>query len=251
MGKLTGFGRPRANKLKKDALPELTAFGRPRANKFKTDAYIRNPRSKKWTDRETTALRSGVLKHGLRESRFGPMKRISWTLIKYDPEFSDDLKDRSTVDMKDKWRNISRRGGSADLEPDLEPDPEPDHEPDIHSEGSINELEAHDQAMIAEVLLDGNKTGSFDVFASANNEGMGASYEQRDQLMELTNIVKDIDNSNSASENWLGMFKSDNGCFFQSDKPPDAFDLDGYDANAENNGSDFSALSGCLSMTFE
>lgn len=245
MRKLTGFGRPRANKLKTDALLKLTAFGRPRANKLKTDADIRNPRSKKWTDRETTALRSGVLKHGLRESRFGPMKRISWTLIKYDPEFSDDLKDRSTVDMKDKWRNISRRGGSADPEPDLEPDPEPDQEPDIHSEGSINELEAHDQAMIAEVLLDGNKTGSFDVFASANNEGIGASYEheQRDQLMELTNIVKDIDNSNSASENWLGMF--------QSDKPPDAFDLDGYDANAENNGSDFSALSGCLSMTFE
>lgn len=55
--------------------------------------------SKQWTDRETECLRQGMVLFGAR--------KYKWTLIK--KHFSDDLKARSNVDLKDRWRNLLGR----------------------------------------------------------------------------------------------------------------------------------------------
>uniref|UniRef100_A0A1J3D3F7 MYB transcription factor n=1 Tax=Noccaea caerulescens TaxID=107243 RepID=A0A1J3D3F7_NOCCA len=51
----------------------------------------------KWTAEEEEALLAGIKKHG-------PGK---WKNILRDPEFSDQLINRSNIDLKDKWRNLS------------------------------------------------------------------------------------------------------------------------------------------------
>ncbi|KAF2294732.1 hypothetical protein GH714_015794 [Hevea brasiliensis] len=51
----------------------------------------------KWTAEEEAALKAGVLKHGTGK----------WRTILVDPEFSAILRQRSNVDLKDKWRNIN------------------------------------------------------------------------------------------------------------------------------------------------
>uniref|UniRef100_A0A0D6QZP2 MYB transcription factor n=1 Tax=Araucaria cunninghamii TaxID=56994 RepID=A0A0D6QZP2_ARACU len=51
----------------------------------------------KWTSDEEGALRAGV-------DKYGPGK---WRTIQKDPEFALRLKDRTNVDLKDKWRNMS------------------------------------------------------------------------------------------------------------------------------------------------
>ncbi|CAN6907178.1 unnamed protein product, partial [Brassica oleracea] len=51
----------------------------------------------KWTEEEEEALLAGVQKHG-------PGK---WKNIIRDPEFADPLYNRSNIDLKDKWRNLS------------------------------------------------------------------------------------------------------------------------------------------------
>lgn len=51
----------------------------------------------KWTAEEEAALKAGVRKHGTGK----------WRTILSDPEFSDVLRLRSNVDLKDKWRNIN------------------------------------------------------------------------------------------------------------------------------------------------
>ncbi|CAN6935297.1 unnamed protein product, partial [Brassica oleracea] len=50
----------------------------------------------KWTGDEEEALRAGIEKHG-------PGK---WKNILRDPEFADQLSNRSNIDLKDKWRNL-------------------------------------------------------------------------------------------------------------------------------------------------
>ncbi|KAG2259552.1 hypothetical protein Bca52824_078846 [Brassica carinata] len=51
----------------------------------------------KWTEEEEEALLAGVKKHG-------PGK---WKNILRDPDFADPLSNRSNIDLKDKWRNLS------------------------------------------------------------------------------------------------------------------------------------------------
>ncbi|XP_044494890.1 telomere repeat-binding factor 4 [Mangifera indica] len=51
----------------------------------------------KWTDEEEKALLAGVAKHG----------RGKWKNILKDPEFASFLTNRSNIDLKDKWRNLS------------------------------------------------------------------------------------------------------------------------------------------------
>ncbi|XP_042405625.1 single myb histone 6-like isoform X2 [Zingiber officinale] len=51
----------------------------------------------KWTQDEEAALKAGVNKHGAGK----------WRTILKDPEFSNMLRNRSNVDLKDKWRNMS------------------------------------------------------------------------------------------------------------------------------------------------
>ncbi|CAN8292842.1 unnamed protein product [Cochlearia groenlandica] len=51
----------------------------------------------KWTEEEEEALLAGVRKHG-------PSK---WQSILRDPEFTVVLRNRTNVDLKDKWRNLS------------------------------------------------------------------------------------------------------------------------------------------------
>ncbi|VVA91661.1 unnamed protein product [Arabis nemorensis] len=51
----------------------------------------------KWTAEEENTLLAGVEKHG-------PGK---WKNILRDPEFADQLANRSNIDLKDKWRNLS------------------------------------------------------------------------------------------------------------------------------------------------
>ncbi|KAL5728709.1 hypothetical protein ACHQM5_001759 [Ranunculus cassubicifolius] len=51
----------------------------------------------KWTSEEEEALRAGVAKHGTGK----------WKNIQKDPEFHDCLANRSNIDLKDKWRNMS------------------------------------------------------------------------------------------------------------------------------------------------
>ncbi|XP_074576727.1 single myb histone 2-like [Curcuma longa] len=51
----------------------------------------------KWTQDEEAALKAGVNKHGAGK----------WRTILKDPEFSNVLRNRSNVDLKDKWRNMS------------------------------------------------------------------------------------------------------------------------------------------------
>ncbi|XP_024008306.1 telomere repeat-binding factor 4 isoform X2 [Eutrema salsugineum] len=51
----------------------------------------------KWTAEEEEALLAGVTKHG-------PGK---WKNILRDPDFADQLSNRSNIDLKDKWRNLS------------------------------------------------------------------------------------------------------------------------------------------------
>lgn len=55
--------------------------------------------SKQWTDRETECLRQGI-------ALFGTQK-YKWTLIK--KHFGDELRARSNVDLKDRWRNLLGR----------------------------------------------------------------------------------------------------------------------------------------------
>ena len=174
------------------------------------------------------ALRSGVQKYGLRDPGFeiGTRTRTSWKLIKNDPEFSIELTRRSHMDLKDKWRNMFRYKKQRSVEPYPEPV--------ILSEGSINTLEEKDGDIIKELLLDGKDTGPLDVCGNDPEivvKDMVASDEQRNMIMEVTKVVKDIDTtSNSASdENWLGMFKSDNRR---------VFDLDGYNVNTDDKASD-------------
>ncbi|XP_059293504.1 telomere repeat-binding factor 1-like isoform X2 [Lycium ferocissimum] len=50
----------------------------------------------KWTSEEEAALKAGVAKYGVGK----------WSTIIKDPEFSDILRSRSNVDLKDKWRNL-------------------------------------------------------------------------------------------------------------------------------------------------
>ncbi|KAG9140300.1 hypothetical protein Leryth_023934 [Lithospermum erythrorhizon] len=51
----------------------------------------------KWTPEEEAALKAGVIKHGAGK----------WRTILKDPEFNSTLCQRSNVDLKDKWRNMS------------------------------------------------------------------------------------------------------------------------------------------------
>lgn len=55
----------------------------------------KNLKRKRWTEEETASLRKGVEEHG-----------TSWKVIK--AEYSEILYDRTTVDLKDKWRNIQK-----------------------------------------------------------------------------------------------------------------------------------------------
>ncbi|XP_057474512.1 single myb histone 4-like [Actinidia eriantha] len=55
-----------------------------------------NPKQK-WTPEEEDALRAGVAKHGTGK----------WKNILRDPEFAPSLTQRSNIDLKDKWRNMS------------------------------------------------------------------------------------------------------------------------------------------------
>ncbi|XP_047957959.1 single myb histone 6-like [Salvia hispanica] len=50
----------------------------------------------KWTPEEEAALKAGIQKYGIGK----------WSTILKDPEFSTDLRSRSNVDLKDKWRNL-------------------------------------------------------------------------------------------------------------------------------------------------
>ncbi|KAL5728711.1 hypothetical protein ACHQM5_001761 [Ranunculus cassubicifolius] len=51
----------------------------------------------KWSSEEEEALRAGVAKHGTGK----------WKNIQKDPEFVNCLANRSNIDLKDKWRNMS------------------------------------------------------------------------------------------------------------------------------------------------
>lgn len=51
----------------------------------------------KWSEEEESALKAGVIKHGVGK----------WRTILKDPEFNHVLYLRSNVDLKDKWRNLS------------------------------------------------------------------------------------------------------------------------------------------------
>lgn len=51
----------------------------------------------KWTQEEEEALKAGVKKHGTGK----------WKNILKDPEFAPFLTNRSNIDLKDKWRNVS------------------------------------------------------------------------------------------------------------------------------------------------
>nr|QSD99743.1 MYB family transcription factor [Melilotus albus] len=51
----------------------------------------------KWTSEEEAALKAGVVKHGAGK----------WSTILKDPEFNHVLYNRSNIDLKDKWRNLS------------------------------------------------------------------------------------------------------------------------------------------------
>ncbi|KAL5205694.1 hypothetical protein ABZP36_033903 [Zizania latifolia] len=51
----------------------------------------------KWTAEEESALKAGIAKHGAGK----------WRTILKDPEFSNVLRHRSNVDLKDKWRNMN------------------------------------------------------------------------------------------------------------------------------------------------
>ncbi|KAI4991090.1 hypothetical protein ZWY2020_039461 [Hordeum vulgare] len=51
----------------------------------------------KWTAEEEAALKAGIGKHGARK----------WCTILKDPEFTNILRYRSNVDLKDKYRNIN------------------------------------------------------------------------------------------------------------------------------------------------
>ncbi|EXB38880.1 Histone H1 [Morus notabilis] len=55
-----------------------------------------NPKQK-WTSEEEEALKAGVAKHGTGK----------WKDIQRDPEFNPYLLNRSNIDLKDKWRNMS------------------------------------------------------------------------------------------------------------------------------------------------
>eukprot|EP00897_Mesotaenium_endlicherianum_P001501 jgi/Mesen1/1379/ME000013S00874 len=55
----------------------------------------------KWTPEEEHALRAGV-------EKYGPGK---WRAIQKDPEYGPELTQRSNVDLKDKWRNMSVAAG--------------------------------------------------------------------------------------------------------------------------------------------
>ncbi|XP_071901333.1 telomere repeat-binding factor 4-like [Coffea arabica] len=55
-----------------------------------------NPKQK-WTPEEEEALKAGVKKHGTGK----------WKNILKDPEFAPFLTNRSNIDLKDKWRNVS------------------------------------------------------------------------------------------------------------------------------------------------
>eukprot|EP00271_Cylindrocystis_brebissonii_P005845 TRINITY_DN1817_c0_g5_i1.p1 TRINITY_DN1817_c0_g5~~TRINITY_DN1817_c0_g5_i1.p1 ORF type:complete len:382 (-),score=90.50 TRINITY_DN1817_c0_g5_i1:603-1748(-) len=57
----------------------------------------------KWNADEEQALRAGV-------EKYGPGK---WRAIQKDPEFGPFLTQRSNVDLKDKWRNMSVAAGSS------------------------------------------------------------------------------------------------------------------------------------------
>ncbi|CAH8334640.1 unnamed protein product [Eruca vesicaria subsp. sativa] len=56
----------------------------------------------KWTGDEEDALLAGIAKHGAGK----------WKNILRDPEFSDLLINRSNIDLKDKWRNLSVAPGT-------------------------------------------------------------------------------------------------------------------------------------------
>jgi hypothetical protein len=51
-----------------------------------------------WTKVEEEALRNAVTKYG----------ESSWQAIVNDPAYAHELRNRSNIDCKDKWRNIKR-----------------------------------------------------------------------------------------------------------------------------------------------
>lgn len=59
----------------------------------------------KWTGEEEAALRAGVDKYGVGK----------WRAIQKDPKFGPLLTQRSNVDLKDKWRNMSVAAGGSPL----------------------------------------------------------------------------------------------------------------------------------------
>ena len=65
------------------------------------DSLLGDVKRAKWTDAEVDALRRGVEKHGDRR----------WSVILQENQavFSS-VKSRSNVDLKDKWRNLSKNG---------------------------------------------------------------------------------------------------------------------------------------------
>nr|QSD99715.1 MYB family transcription factor [Melilotus albus] len=72
----------------------------------------------KWTADEETALKAGVAKYGAGK----------WCTILKDPEFNTTLRNRSNVDLKDKWRNLmtiisGSRQKKANVAPKRNPPP--------------------------------------------------------------------------------------------------------------------------------
>ncbi|XP_022891332.1 telomere repeat-binding factor 4-like [Olea europaea var. sylvestris] len=60
----------------------------------------------KWTSEEEEALKAGVVKHGTGK----------WKNILIDPQFAPYLINRSNIDLKDKWRNMSISYGQCSRE---------------------------------------------------------------------------------------------------------------------------------------
>ncbi|KAL2462552.1 Telomere repeat-binding factor 5 [Forsythia ovata] len=60
----------------------------------------------KWTSEEEEALKAGVVKHGTGK----------WKNILRDPQFAPYLTNRSNIDLKDKWRNMSISYGQCSRE---------------------------------------------------------------------------------------------------------------------------------------
>ncbi|KAL1218941.1 Telomere repeat-binding factor 5 [Cardamine amara subsp. amara] len=96
-----------------------------------------NRNNNAWTDEEEIALLKGIKKHGIGD----------WKKILVDPKFADQLVDRTSIDLQDKWRNIEKIESEAQTLESASASPVVSNESSPNSSSDMKNESRYDEAI--------------------------------------------------------------------------------------------------------